>query len=78
VCGIRLSFPGSSVRCDATPKDDGREGESAFLRERSVRAKDSSFVLDCFVTLFLAMTLAERECLRAAMTLAEGKKEKGE
>jgi hypothetical protein len=25
VGGIRLSVPGSSGRCDATPKDDGRE-----------------------------------------------------
>jgi hypothetical protein len=40
-------------------KDDGREGEGLWCEERNVRAKDDLFVLDCFGTSFLAMTLAE-------------------
>jgi hypothetical protein len=59
--GLRIPVPGSSVRCDATPKDDGREGAHSYHKERNVKAKDSLFVLDCFLATLLAMTLAEGE-----------------
>jgi hypothetical protein len=35
-----LSFPGSSVRRVAPPKDDGRMGDGLRYKERSVKAKD--------------------------------------
>jgi hypothetical protein len=37
--------------------DDGREEESVYHKERNIRAKDSLFVLDCFLATLLAMTL---------------------
>jgi hypothetical protein len=37
VGGIRLSFPGSSVRYDVTPKDDGRERRALKDDGRSIR-----------------------------------------
>jgi hypothetical protein len=34
---IRLPVPGSSGRCDATPKDDGKEEEGLRYEERIVK-----------------------------------------